>query len=427
MSQEKHSMNTVTIEQLAKEPYLQKNALKILGGLLLIFNLLAAIRIFDGNLLAPKNHAKNTGHTERYIEYVIHEVSQRLDKPFSLSNGTLLYFERNPGMFSAIVELWLRVGISDPRIMLLLPWLLLNLGLFATFFWVKFFFKNNVMALGVISFLIATPHVPYYGLTLHEPPYTFAFQNIAFLLLVLYYERDRRWLYLAGALVFQFLTYQNYWMHHLQTLAVSFAIAYYYEKKFLNRIVFLSLTTVATSGLFTVWNVIIVKGGLIESINYLKELLLWRMANSNTETYKPVQNVISFKELLLYPFWLEKKIYYMFYVPGSLFALWYWGIKKQLPQRVRESKVLLYLAISLGLWYIGMIQHTLIHAFAGKFSYLLWALLMGGFLAALYDIYLENKSLRRMPLKYSLLYLLPIFLIYGVYGFGVHIVWHTLK
>ncbi|MCG8570220.1 MAG: hypothetical protein MJB14_08780 [Spirochaetes bacterium] len=404
--------------------------------ILVMFNLLAVLRAHPVNF---KIRTENNPHTKMNNIYYKHdyrttlrfykvwrEAVKQASKPFLEVKDHFLYRKKNPGLFVFIAEMFIRMGAKSPFPVQLFAIFLFNIGLIAGFIWQKEYFQSMIIPIASTVFLVITPYSIYHSSSIHQYPYSFIFFNLTMLCFVYYLKTERKYYFLLTCL-FYFLLCQFYYMYYISTFVLLVGFYYLEKKKWFTKETILMTLVPIISFIIIIIEVSILYGGLTSGFHRLVDFFLARsvdirIPNSNF----PNEIVMSFKNLLLYPLRLSKKVHAYYYLSITsficLFAVSLILAAKE--KRLDHYKPFLII-IPAGLsWHLFMIEHTMIHPFSVLFSYFLWMLIFSFFVRESF-YYIKNGIKTdigpRILVAFSPLIIIPMLM-----GFLVHYCWNVI-
>ncbi len=377
-----------------------------------IFNLLL---IHPANLGVEKVNERTYGKIDHHILKVWRRAKERSIKPFFEVKDHMLYHERNPAIFQFIVELYQRAGFKTPIFLQLLLIFLVNLGIIAQRTWLKEFFNNDIIPSISLLFIIFSHFLLFMGPSLHQHLYNFTFFNFSMMFLVKFLNTKKR-KYFIFTLLSYFVITNNYYMFWVSTYIMMVGALWSKKEKKLILKSFLLGTPVILTFILLFFQISYVKGGVNKTIDTIETAIKARALNQEVKGNNP-----GFKKtgvsIARYPHIASQRVERYFYLSGFAFFIVF-GITLWL-KRKNKSQLnyrLLYAAFPAGLsWYILMSQHTVMHYLSGRYSYMLWMLIMCYFVYEVI-IYSKNKfpNTPWKPFQYLSLFLL----VYIGYGFS---------
>jgi hypothetical protein len=296
-------------------------------------------------------------------------------KPFSEVKDHALYHRRSPGLFKFIAQLSARAGAQSPIPLQIALVFLVILGIIAQYTWLKEYFKNEIFPLVSCLFILASHWLTYFGLTIHQHPYNFAFFNFCMLAIVRYVKTKNIKYFIFAWLGYFFLC-QNYYMFWISTFIMMVGIQYFAGTKVISLKNFvLGLAPVLTLVLVVI-QLSIAHGSFSKGIEAIKGAAKARVLDDIQEG-SGFQKKMNKKDWVKYPLTVSSRVERYFYFPGILFIFFGWILLRL--KRANHSKLnykFFYFAIPAGLsWYLFMFQHTSVHQVAGRYSYFLWMLI----------------------------------------------------
>ena len=371
--------------------------------------------LFSLTLIHPVNRTADQysnstyGKLPRHVDRVWRLASSDAAKPFSEVKDHYLFHERNPGLFKFIAELTIRAGAKSPAPLQVILSLLVVLGIVAQFYWLKAFFKHDIFPVVGCLFILGSHFLTTFGSTIHQHPYNFSFFNFCMYFIVKFNLTHKRKYFVYAFLSYLFLC-QNYYMFWVSTFVMMVGINWSYGQKILSLKNFaLGMAPVITM-IILLANIAYAHDGLANGIPKLRKIYKARVLGI-VEKGEP-QRALNKKDYLKYPLTVSSRVERYFYIPGFLFLLLVWPLRRM--RKFNHSdlnyKVFYFIVPAALSWYMFVYEHTAVHQVAGRYSYFLWIIFLAYFS---YELNLWCEKTNRTKWKYFL----PLILIYGGYGF----------
>jgi hypothetical protein len=386
-----------------------------------IFNTFAIARAFPVNTSLKENKYHARGDYDRRVDRIFRLAKKQAEKPFFEVKNHAIFFDRNPGLFMFIAELFVRFGATSPVYNQILSVILFNIGLVFCFLWIKYLLDRQ-SAIIAILFLITTPYLLFHSSSIHQCPYSFFFFNLTLYLFSRYLRSDRDNKWLISACVGYFFVCMSYWMFYVSTFLMLIALQYSkYEldprtesgKASIRTIAILTIPPILAL-IVTVAQVAYSQGGIYEGIHRMADIAVARSGDWRIDDARWYPNRVFIKEGAMsnYHNVLMRRIKNAMGFQARLFiemlivAVVLAG--KNAWQRYRW----LLFAIIAGLsWNLLMVQHTFIHNFAAIYGFFLWMLIVAIFYREVYRF--STRIAGRFVAKAILITLLVFFLYYG--------------
>lgn len=368
------------------------------------------------NLGSPELGESTYGKLDRHILRVWRMARRDANQPFSEVKDHALYHKRSPGLFKFIAEITARMGATTPIPLQIALIFLVILGIIAQYTWLKEYFKNDIFPVVSVLFVLGSHWLTYFGITIHQHPYNFAFFNFCMLFIVRYIHTKNPKYFILTWLCYLFLC-QSYYMFWISTFIMMVGIQYFAGTK----IVSVKNFVLGLAPVITVISLILqlshAHGSFENAVDTLKYAAKARIADE-VHAGKGFQKKMNKKDWVKYPLTVSSRIERYFFIPGIVFLLL--GFILHRLRRRNQSQLnykFFYFLVPAGLsWYFFMFQHTAVHQVAGRYSFFLWMIFFGYFFTEIHTYIQRNfpdRSLQKW-IKYSWIFIL----IYGVYGFG---------
>ncbi len=373
----------------------------------------AASLIHPANLIV-REHGKSTyGKQDRHILRVWRMAKYNASKPFEQVKDHALFHKRNPGLFKFIAELTIRAGAKSPIPLQFFLIFLVILGIIAQSIWLKEYFKSDVFPVVGNLFILGTHFLTFFGSTIHQHPYNFAFFNFCMFFIVRFVQK-KSWKFFVMAWCSYFFLCQNYYMFWVSTFIMMAGVLYFSKNKLINKeIIILSLAPILTVVLLLI-QVSNYHGGLNKGVDKVKEAAEARMLDNIRSDAPAFKKKMSAKDWLGYPMTISSRVERYFYIPGIVFLIIFLLLVFRIkPQNSLLNYKFFYFLVPAGLsWYLLMFQHTSVHVVAGRYSYFLWMIMLG------YLFYELKQKIEKYDFKRWFKYCWVFVLVYGIYGFS---------
>ncbi len=393
----------------------------LLLAAVLIFNIFAIARAFPVNTNLKENELHTRGDYDRRVDRVFRVAGERAGQPFLQIKNHAIYFDRNPGLFVFVTELFVRFGATSPLYNQILSIVLFNIGLLFCFLWVQYLLDKQSATIALL-FLVTTPYLLFHSSSIHQCPYSFLFFNLTLYLFTRYLQSDRNNKWLIAVCVSYFFVCMNYWMFHISTFLMLVALQY--NKYDLNPQTESGKTSFRTMAVLTippivavvatVAQVVYARGGFYEGVHHLADIAVartgdWRISNSR---WYPNRVFIEEGAMLKYPSVVMTRIKSAMGFDARLFiAMLATAVALAGKDAWPRYRWLLFAIIAGLSWNLVMVQHTFIHKFAGNFGYFLWMLIVAIFYREIHRV--SIKIAGATVAKIILVSLLSVFLYFA--------------
>lgn len=385
------------------------NPNKLLIFTMVFYGLFALTIIHPVNRTHSDFETSTYGKLPRHIDRVWNFALRDAAKPFSEVKDHYLFHKRNPGLFKFIAELTARAGATSPVPLQLVLTVFVLFGIWAQFHWLKMLFKHDYFPIMGCLLILGSHFLTTFGTTIHQHPYNFAFFNFCmFFLMKFHLTKQKKYF------VFTFLSYlflcQNYYMFWVSTFVMMVGINYQFGVKILSvKNFLLGLPTVITMGIL-ILNIAYAHGGFDKGFPKLAKIYKARVLGivEADQSQPPMTK----KDFLTYPLTVSSRIERYFYIPGTLFVLLAFFLRRMRKknQSDLDYKMLPFVVVGGLSWYLLVYEHTDVHQVVGRYSYFLWMIFFGYF-------FIELKNWLEKSKRRAWKYYLPFVLIYGGYGF----------
>ena len=347
-------------------------------ALLVLFNLFALVRALPVNTSLRENRESNRGTYNRNVERIFRVAQAQSARPFFEVKNHALYFDRNPGLFMFVAELFVRAGAESPFPNQLLTILLWNIGLLLLFLWLLHVFESELAAAAGTAFMTATPFVLFYSSSIHHEPWCFIFFNLTFYCFAKYLKlgKPRRWL--VATCIAYFLLCQNYWFYYVSA-GILFVALQLRVRAFSWRDTLILAAVPVIATLTTFLQVMYALDGADRALFRLKDIAAARTIDARIEgsEWYPDRKFVKEWHWKRYPITVTERIELL---SGTSVAVWCAWIFASFVLAGREawrrwSWMLIVIFAGLS-WNLFMIQHTVIHHFAGMYGWFAWAMIV---------------------------------------------------
>jgi len=374
------------------------------------------LRMAPANAALPINSEHEWGDLDRRVERLMTIAAERADKPFSAVRDHLLFHGRAPGLFIFVLEVYARLGGQSPIPLQFVSLLMFTAGLLLWYRWTTELFDSEVVGLVSTIFLAFSRYLLYHSTSLHHDPYDFLFFNCTIFCFVRYQlDRRRRWLVFTA--ISYFVLCQNYYMFYISTGVVLVGIQWFKTNRLLTAeiamlagVPVLAMATVVLQAMYAAQ-------GVGDGVFQLTEVLVARTVDARLEgsTWFPEREFVGSNEWLRYPWIVQKRISAFFYGAGFIEYLCLLLVTVWLAGRRywREHMLFLFIIPAALSWNLIMVQHTVIHRFAGVYGFFAWALIIGLYCARALCVANARGCSRRVGRLASVALLLPVALLWS--------------
>jgi hypothetical protein len=292
-----------------------------------------------------------------------------------------LFFDRNPGAFMFVAELCVRAGASTPLPNQLLSIALWSAGFVLLYLWLLSLFRSELPAAAAVAYLAFTPFALFYSSSIHHEPWCFAFFNLTLFCYVTHLRTGGKRSLLASCIAY-FLLCQSYWFYSMSAGLLLLALQWHEQKLSRNDTVLLALMPL-TAALTTFLQVAYALGSVDAALFRLHDIAAARTLDLRIDhsQWYPDKKFLQPHHLRHYPQLVLERIEAVSGTPALAFATML-AVSCIRPTRQRLGFMLLVLLAALS-WNLVMIQHTVIHRFAGMYGWFGWALIIAMFVDTL--------------------------------------------
>lgn len=346
-----------------------------------LFNLFAVLRALPVNSRLPENRAAEHGNYARNVYRVFKLANRQASRPFWDVKNHAIFFDRNPGLFMFASELFVRAGATTPLPNQLFAIGLWNLGLWLLFLWLRRLFRSELTASVGLAFVLSTPFVLYYSSSIHHEPWCFCFFNLTLYCYLRYLQegQERRWL--IATCVAYFIVCQSYWFYYMSTGILLLALQVRERKFGLRDTVILGLVPVLAT-LTTFLQVVYALDGFDNALFRMKDIAAARTLDMRIENSRwyPERKFVGPDDLRRYPVTVIRRLEllsgYSIAAFGSMCFASIVLAGRAAWRRQGWMLLVLFAGVS---WHLVMIQHTVIHGFAGMYGWFAWVLIVAMF------------------------------------------------
>ena len=377
----------------------------------ILFYLIFELLFIHPANLAFKEHGKSTyGKQGRHVLRVWRMARFDGEKPYSEVKGHFLFHDRNPGLFKFMAELSYRLGARSPIPLQVFLIFLVILGIIAQYLWLKEYFDSDYFPIAGNLLILGTHFLTFFGSTIHQHPYNFAFFNFSMFLIVRFVQTNKLY-YFALTCLSYFILCQSYYMFWVSTFIMLCGVIYFWQMKLISKYsLTIGLVPLFSYGLLFI-QISNFHGGTHKGLRVIEDSAKERLLDSVSGEQSFKHQRMSSQDWLKYPLTVSSRIERYFYIPGIVFLFLFIFLVKKLRTSSLNYRFL-YFAVPAGLsWYLLVIQHTSVHVVAGRYSFFLWILFFG--------YYLHEISIRLKDKKWTawIKYCFVFVLVYGGYGF----------
>lgn len=361
-------------------PPVSRNSRVLLCVLLVLFNAFALLRALPVNSRLDENRLAERGTYHRNVSRVFRLAQRQAELPFGEVRNHALYFDRNPGLFLFAAELFVRAGATTPLPNQLLAIALWNVGLWLLYLWLRALFRSELPAAAGVTYLVFTPFALFYSSSIHHEPWCFAFFNLTVYCYLSHLRTGTRRSLFATALGY-FLLCQNYWFYYMSAGLFLVALQLH-ERKWSARESLLLALVPLTATLTTFLQVTYARGGFDAALFRMHDIAAARTLDLRIEhsEWYPDKRFLQAYHLRHYPQIVLDRIELL---SGTAPLVWLLLLALT-GMLARQLLPLLALTLLAALsWNLVMLQHTVIHRFAGMYGWFAWSTIVAAFVHAL--------------------------------------------
>jgi hypothetical protein len=370
--------------------------------------------LFNGFALLkmqPENYRYSTsmsrGSYERSVHIPFRAAQERAQIEWSQIKDPFLFRGRNPGLFIAVSDLFVRLGAATPKANQIFCLLLFNLGFLFLFKWTLLLFKNNLLAHFVLWCTALSQYALMYSATIHMFSYQFLFFHMTLFFAIrslapaesIQKNSSQKYAFYLGACALSyFLLCMNYYMFYVSTWVCLIGLMHYYKKPIFSKSAAL-LTSIPIAALMTTfWQSSARMESSQGAFAHFKNFLLYRSAGVlHPDIQAHDRGSLTLFDFLKYPIDVAVNTYNYFHLPIPFLLLClYWVYKQNVQHKLLDLRPLKFLSLAGVSWHLIMIQHSKTHANAVVHGSFFWVLIVA--LAMLFHWH----SIRLKEPKYGL-------------------------
>jgi hypothetical protein len=343
-----------------------------------LFNAFAVMRAVPVNSTLSENRSHARGDYDRDVYRVLRVATEHAGKPFFEVRNHAIYFDRNPALYLLVDELFVRLGATSPFPMQLLSIVLWNVGLAFCFAWLRRAFASDLAGIVGLSFMLTTPFLLFYSSSIHHEPWAFASFHAALYCFTRFLEGEdqRKWLLWTCAAYF--VCCLNYWFYYMSLYGMLIALQVRAGKFSLRTSALLAAVPVLAVVL-VIAQVAYAKGGLGKGLFRLADIAAARTVDARIpgSEWHGNAHYVTRRHLLLYPKILGGRIELLMGWPPLLLVALFVSTFVLAGREAWTRYRFMLVAAAAGLsWYVVMVQHSVIHGFAGMYSHVFWMLVV---------------------------------------------------
>jgi hypothetical protein len=352
--------------------------------LFVLYNVFSVVRALPINSTLHENRESDRGTYNRNVYRIFRLANRQAERPFFEVKNHAIFFDRNPGLFMFVAELFVRAGATTPLPNQLLAIALWDGGLLLLYLWLLILFRSELAAGFAVGYLAFTPFLLFYSSSIHHEPWCFFFFNLTFYCHICYLRSGERRSFVATCLAY-FLLCQSYWFYYISAGLLLVALQWHERKLSVRDTLWLGLVPVVAT-ITTFLQVVYALGGFEAAYFRMKDIAAARtldMRIENSQWY-PEKKFLKAYHWKHYPAIARERLEL---ISGtSLFAF-----VSMLCASVilagrnawRRLGFMLLVLLAGASWNLVMIQHTVIHHFAGMYGWFAWAMTVAVFVTAL--------------------------------------------
>jgi hypothetical protein len=352
--------------------------------LFVLYNVFAVVRALPINSTLRENRESDRGTYNRNVYRIFKLAKRQAAQPFFEVKNHVIFFDRNPGMFMFVAELFVRAGATTPFPNQLLAIALWDAGLLLLYLWLLALFRSELAAAAALAHLAFTPFLLFYSSSIHHEPWCFVFFNLMFYCYVCYLRNGERRSLIATCIAYFFLC-QSYWFYYMSAGLLLIALQWRERKLSLRDTLILGLVPVVAT-LTTFAQVAYALGGIDAALFRMKDIAAARTVDMRIENsqWYPEKKFLNAYHWQHYPQTVRERLELIsgtsvFAFVSMLFA------SCALAGRAawRRLGFMLWVLLAGASWNLVMIQHTVIHRFAGMYGWFTWSLIVAVFVGEL--------------------------------------------
>jgi hypothetical protein len=370
--------------------------------LFVLFNTFAVIRALPINSTLHENRESDRGTYNRNVYRIFKLANRQASHPFGEVKNHVIFFDRNPGLFMFAAELFVRAGATTPFPNQLLAIALWDAGLLLLYLWLLTLFRSELAAAVAVAHLTFTPFLLFYSSSIHHEPWCFVFFNLTFYCYVCYLRNSDKRSLIATCIAY-FLLCQNYWFYYMSAGLLMIALQWRERKLSLRDTLILAAVPVVAT-ITTFIQVAYALGGFDAALFRMKDIAAARtidMRIENSQWY-PEKKFVRAYHWKHYPSIVRERLELISGTPFFAFATMLIA-SVVMAGRAAWHRLGFMLAVLLAgaSWNAVMIQHTVIHHFAGMYSWPAWTLIIAVFVCEL-QISVKPRRLTRFTIAFAL-------------------------
>ena len=352
--------------------------------LFVLYNVFAVVRALPINSSLRENRESERGTYNRNVYRVFKLAKRQAEPPFFDVKNHAIFFDRNPGMFMFVAELFVRAGATEPFPNQLLAIALWDAGLLLLYLWLLHLFRSELAAGVAVAHLAFTPFLLFYSSSIHHEPWCFFFFNLTFYWYVAYLRNRQRRTLIATCVAY-FLLCQSYWFYYMSAGLLMIALQWRERRLSLRDTLILGAVPVVAT-LTTFLQVVYALGGMDEALFRMKDIAAARTIDARIENsqWYPEKKFLGAHHWKHYPEIVRDRIELisgtsLFAFTSMLLASFVMAGRSAW----RRLGFMLLVVLAGASWNMVMIQHTVIHHFAGMYGWFAWTLIIAVFVREL--------------------------------------------
>ena len=370
--------------------------------LFVLFNVFAVVRALPINSSLHENREADRGTYNRNVYRVFKLAKRQAEPPFFEVKNHIIFFDRNPGMFMFAAELFVRAGATTPLPNQLLSIALWDAGLLLLYLWLLALLRSELAAAAGVAHLTFTPFLLFYSSSIHHEPWCFFFFNLTLYSYISYLRSDERRHLVATGIAYFFLC-QSYWFYYMSAGLMLIALQWRERKLSARDTLILGLVPVVAT-LTTFLQVCYALGGVDAALFRMKDIAAARtldMRIENSQWY-PERTFVKAYHWKHYPELVRERIERLSGTSLVAFSSMLVASVAMAGRAARRRLGFMLLVLLAGAsWNLVMIQHTVIHRFAGMYGWFAWTLIVAVFVREL-EFIVKPRRLPRFVLGFAL-------------------------
>lgn len=346
-----------------------------------LFNSFAFLRALPVNSRLPENREPQRGNYNRNVYRILKLANNQASRPFLEIKNHALFFDRNPGLFMFAAELFVRGGATTPFPNQVLAIALWNIGLVLLFLWLLQLFRSELAAAAGLGFVVLTPYLLFYSSSIHHDSWCFCFFNLTFYCFMRYLKQGQTRSWLVATCVAYFFLCQSYWFYYMSAGILLVGLQIHEQKFSLCDTAILALVPVLAT-LTTFLQVVYARDGIDAALFRMKDIAAARSLDMRIENsdWFPDKKFVQPHHIDRYPLIVRDRIELMSGVSVSTLAAMTFASVVLAGRAWWRRLLFVAIVIFAGVcWHIVMIQHTVIHRFAGMYGWFMWVLIVALF------------------------------------------------